>query len=160
MRGIRKLYGALVVGVGLAFGSPASAEEPIKIGLLTDMSSVLSSASGQGSVTAAEMAIEDYGGELLGRKIELISADHQNKGDIGSSIARKWLYEEDVKLFMDIASSVVALALRELVQENNVSMIYGSASSAVLTNQSCSPNTVSWGHDSYQLTRVVSDALL
>lgn len=157
---IRKLYAALVVGAGLAFTSPALAEGAVKIGLLTDMSSVLSSASGQGSVIAAEMAIEDYGGELLGRKIELISADHQNKGDIGSSIARKWLYEEDVKLFMDIASSVVALALRELVQENNVSMIYGSASSAVLTNQSCSPNTVSWGHDSYQLTRVVSNALL
>ena len=160
MRGIRKLYGALAVSIGLVFGSPALAEGTLKIGLLTDMSSVLSSASGQGSVIAAEMAIEDYGGELLGRKIELISADHQNKGDIGSSIARKWLYEEDVKLFMDIASSVVALALRELVQDNNISMIYGSASSAVLTNQSCSANTVSWGHDSYQLTRVVSNALL
>lgn len=160
MQAIRKLYGALAIGVGLVFGSPALAGGALKIGLLTDMSSVLSSASGQGSVIAAQMAIEDYGGELLGRKIELISADHQNKGDIGSSIARKWLYEEDVKLFMDIASSVVALALRELVQDNNISMIYGSASSAVLTNQSCSANTVSWGHDSYQLTRVVSNALL
>lgn len=160
MRNCQTFLRAMVVGAGLAFAAPASAEDAIKIGLLSDMSSVLSGAAGPGSVTAAEMAIEDFGGELLGRRIELISADHQNKGDIGSSIARKWLYEDDVKLFMDITSSVVALALRELVQENNVAMIYGSASSAELTNKACSPNTVSWNHDSYQMAKAISDALL
>lgn len=156
----RNLCRAVLLSIGLAGATPALAADTIKIGLLSDMSGILSGAAGPGSVTAAQMAIEDYGKELLGRKIELISADHQNKGDIGSSIARKWLDEEKVELLMDITSSVVALALRELVQEHNVAMIYGSASSAELTNKHCSPNTVSWNHDSYQMAKVLSDKLL
>lgn len=145
---------ATAVGVLATFATTAAAKDTFTIGLLTDMTGILSSAAGPGSVIAAEMAIEDYGKPLLGKEIRLISADHQNKGDLGSSIARKWLYDEDVKLFMDITSSVVALALRELVQDNNIAMIYGSSSSAELTNSMCSPNTVAWNHDSYQMAKV------
>lgn len=145
---------ALGISVALSVAAGARAEETYTVGLLTDMSGMLASAAGPGSVVAAEMAIEDYGKPLLGKKIDLISADHQMKPDLASSLARQWIYEKKVKVLMDIGSTHAALALRELVEANNVAMLYTSASSADLTNKLCSPNTVSWGHDSYQMSKV------
>lgn len=149
--------------IGLATTSIANAEisdDVIKIGVLTDLSGPYSAATGPGAVAAAELAIEDFGGEINGVPIELISADHQNKTDLGLTIAREWLDNENVDVLVDITNSAIAIALKDLVREKDRMMMLVGASSSVLTGSECSPNSVQWMSDTYSSSTTTANALL
>ncbi|GJE09356.1 MULTISPECIES: ABC transporter substrate-binding protein [Methylobacterium] len=142
--------------------APASAQFAdggIKIGVLTDMSGVYSDLAGKGSVTAAQLAVEDFGREINGRKVELIFADHQNKADIASSIARRWFDTEGVDAIFDTNSSVAGLAVREVARAKGKIDINSGAGSMALTNASCSPTGAHWTWDTYSLAAGTASAL-
>lgn len=127
--------------------------KPLKIGVLTDMSSLYRDVTGQGSVIAAKMAVEDYlahGGKKT-RPIEIISRDHQNKADVGSAMARQWIDREGVDVIADVPTSSVALAVNGVVRQKNKVMLVSGASSSDLTGKDCSPNTVQWTYSTYAL---------
>jgi branched-chain amino acid transport system substrate-binding protein len=135
-------------------------DRPIKIGVLTDLSSVYADYNGQGSIIAAQLAIEDAGGKAAGRQIELVSADHQNKADIGAGIARRWLDTEGVDALADMPNSSVALAVNDLVREGNKVMLVSAGGTALLTGERCSPNTVHWTYDTWAQGHSVARAVL
>ena len=105
------------------FSLPASAQAPLKLGLLLDMSGPYADLGGQGSVTAARMAVDDFGGKVLGRPIEVVFADHQNKPDIAASLARQWFDDQGVETILDVASSAPALAVNEIARQRNKILI-------------------------------------
>jgi branched-chain amino acid transport system substrate-binding protein len=155
------LAGALVAA--LASG-PATADaisgDKIKIGVLTDMAAVYADLSGSGSVIAAEMAVQDFGGKVLGKPIEVVSADHQNKADIAVSKAREWIDAEGVDMITDLVTSSVALAVQEVGREKNrITMATGAASSQ-LTGKSCSPRGFHWAYDTYSLANGTGTAVV
>ena len=123
------------VGLALAalMAGPAAAQAPLKIGVLSDMSGFVVDLSGPGSLTAARMAVEDYGGKVLGRPIEILQGDHQNKPDIGVTMARRW-YDEGVKAIFDIGITTVALGVQNLAREKDGLVVFVSSSSSDLTN--------------------------
>ena len=130
-------------------GGCATAQETLRIGVLNDMSGVYADDQGAGSVVAAQMAVEDFGGSVAGQKIEVISGDHQNKTDIGAEIARRWLDTEGVGLIVDLPNSAIALAVADIVRDRNKVMIGSGSGSSVLTGPKCSPNTVHWTYDTW-----------
>jgi branched-chain amino acid transport system substrate-binding protein len=95
----------------------AAQESSLRLGVLTDMSSLYADNAGQGSVVAAQMAVDDFGGKVLGRKIQIVAADHQNKADIGATIAKRWIDSENVELVLDVPNSAVALAVQGITRE-------------------------------------------
>jgi branched-chain amino acid transport system substrate-binding protein len=153
---------ALLFGtaLSLAAGSALAQDKNVKIGVLTDNSGLYSDLGGAGSTLAAQMAIEDSGLAAKGWKIDLISADHQNKPDIGTTVARQWIDVEKVDIFMDVLNSGVALAVNNLVKEKNAIMINTGAATSDLTNAQCSPNTVHWVYDTYMLANSTGNALV
>lgn len=120
----------------------------VRIGVLNDLSSVYADYQGLGSVLAAQMAVEDFA-KLSKRKVEVLSADHQNKPDVGAGIARRWLDTEGVDMIIDLPNSAVALAVADIVREKNKVMIGSGAGTAALTGAKCSPNTVHWTYDTW-----------
>ncbi|MDO8401110.1 MAG: ABC transporter substrate-binding protein [Bradyrhizobium sp.] len=154
---------ALLLGTALAFGASSAAlaqDKTIKIGVLTDNSGLYSDLGGAGSTLAAQMAVEDSGLAAKGWKIDVISADHQNKPDIAVNTARQWIDVDKVDIFMDVLNSGVALAVNNLVKEKNVIMINTGAASSDLTNAQCSPNTIHWVYDTYMLANSTGQALV
>ena len=154
---------ALLLGTALALaacGAASAQDKNIKIGVLTDNSGLYSDLGGAGSTVAAQMAIEDSGMAAKGWKIDLISADHQNKPDIATTIARQWIDVEKVDIFMDVLNSGVALAVNNVVREKNSIMINTGAATSDLTNAQCSPNTVHWVYDTYMLANSTGQALV
>jgi branched-chain amino acid transport system substrate-binding protein len=133
----------------LAATTPASAEASFVIGVMNDESGPYADLAGPGSVEIARMAIEDFGGPVLGKPIELLVADHQNKVDIGLAIARQWYDERGVRAIFDITNSGVALAIQDLAKSRNRLVIFDSASSSDLTAKACSPNGVQWNADNW-----------
>src|SRR5215831_12385650 len=133
----------------IALAGIARAQEPVRIGVMNDQSSVYADFQGKGSVLAAQMAVEDYGGRAAGRKVEVIFADHQNKPDVGSVIAGKWLDEDGVDAIVDLPNSAVALAVNEVVRQKNRVLIGSGAGTSELTGSKCSPNTVHWTYDTW-----------
>ena len=131
---------------------PAAAElnGALRIGVLNDMSSVYADFQGPGSVTAAQLAVEDFAKQSK-RKVEVLSADHQNKPDVGSAIARRWFDTEGVDMIVDLPNSAVALAVAGIAREKNKVMIGSGAGTALLTGASCSPNTVHWTYDTWAM---------
>ena len=127
-------------------------EGPVKIGVLGDSSSVYSGIGGKGSVEAVKMAVEDAG-PVLGAPVEVISADHQNKADIGSSIARRWFDEDGVDVIADLPNSAVALAVIQVARDKHKIAFTGAGSSDI-TGQYCSPYSAQWVYDSYALGKV------
>jgi branched-chain amino acid transport system substrate-binding protein len=127
----------------------AQEAKPVRLGVLNDQSGVYADFGGRGSVIAAQMAVEDYGSRVLGRPVEVISADHQNKPDVASTIARAWFERDNVDAVLDLTTSAVALAVREVALKKNRAMLIASASSPELTGKYCSPITVHWGFDGY-----------
>ena len=126
----------------------AQATRPLKIGVLNDMSSVYADYQGMGSVVAAQLAIDDFSAKL-DVPVEIISADHQNKPDVGAAIARRWFDTEDVDVIMDLPNSAVALAVLAVAQEKNKAAIGSGAGSSVMTGPKCSRNFVHWTYDTY-----------
>ncbi|WP_426537453.1 ABC transporter substrate-binding protein [Bradyrhizobium sp. McL0615] len=154
---------ALFLGTALALaagGGAMAQDKNIKIGVLTDNSGLYSDLGGVGSTLAAQMAIEDSGLAAKGWKIDLISADHQNKPDIATTIARQWIDVEKVDIFMDVLNSGVGLAVNNVVKEKNSIMINTGAATSDLTNAQCSPNTVHWVYDTYMLANSTGQALV
>lgn len=129
---------------------PATAQNgPIRIGVLNDQSGLYAEFGGLGSVTAAKMAVEDFGGKVLGRDIEIVSADHQNKADIGTQIARKWFDQDNVLAIADLTNSGVALAVQGLAKEKKRITLASGPGSTRLTQEDCSPLGFAWTWDTY-----------
>ena len=138
-------------------------DDTVKIGVLTDLSGLYSDLAGQGSVVAAQMAIHDATGgtgKLLGKKVELVSADHQNKADIASSKGRTWFDVEKVDGIFDLTNSAAALAVQELGKAKNKMVIVTGAGSTALTGKSCSPTGIHWMYDTYALATGTGSAVL
>jgi branched-chain amino acid transport system substrate-binding protein len=154
----------LVLGlVALVAAGPASAQMSdgvIKIGVLNDQSSLYADLAGQGSVVAARMAVEDYGADKKGLKVEIISADHQNKPDVGSQIARQWYDADKVDVIVDVPNSGVALALNEIARDKGKALLVSGAATADLTGKACSPNTIHWTYDTWALANGTGNAIV
>lgn len=145
----RRLRRIAIVGL-LLLSAPAAAEDgAFRIGVMNDQSGPYADLAGPGSVEAARMAIEDFGGSVLGRKIELLVADHQNKVDVGMAIGREWYETKGVDAIFDITNSGVGLALQNLARSHNKLIIFDSASSSDLTGKACSPNGIQWNADNW-----------
>src|SRR3982751_503093 len=135
-------------------------DDIVKIGVLTDMSSLYADATGKGSLVAVQMAVEDYGGKVKGKKVEVVSADHQNKPDVGVNIARNWYDNEKVDAIFDVPTSSVALPISALTREKNRIHINSGGGSSDITGSQCSPNTVHWTYDTYALSNVAGKAMV
>ncbi|MDA9425547.1 MULTISPECIES: ABC transporter substrate-binding protein [Bradyrhizobium] len=149
---------AAVATSAVLLAAPASAQG-VKIGILNDQSGVYADYGGKWSVEAARMAIEDFGGEVLGQKIELVTADHQNKPDLASSIARRWYDVENVDMITELTTSSVALAIHELSKEKKkIDIVVGAATSR-LTGDACQPYGFHWAYDTRALAVGTGGAL-
>ncbi|MFO1225102.1 MAG: ABC transporter substrate-binding protein [Burkholderiaceae bacterium] len=160
----RRVLCSVIAGLGLAAAGAAHAQITggvVKIGVLNDMSGPYADLAGPGSVVAAKMAVEDYlksSGSKL--KIEIVSADHQNKPDVGSSIVRKWIDSEGVDMILDVPTSSVALAVAQVVKEKNSVMVNSTGGSSDLTGKACTPNTVHWTYDTWMLAHGTGSAVV
>jgi branched-chain amino acid transport system substrate-binding protein len=141
----------LAVLAAALLGDAAQAQTSVKIGVLNDMSSLYADISGQGGVVAARMAVEDFGAEKKGLKVEIVSADHQNKPDVGSNIVRTWIDVDKVDVIVDVPTSSVALAVNDVVREKNKTFLVSGAATSDLTGPKCSPNTIHWTYDTWAL---------
>ncbi|UOM32559.1 ABC transporter substrate-binding protein [Acuticoccus sp. I52.16.1] len=145
-----RILGLAALALALA-AAPATAQDQVKLGILNDQSSLYSDLTGSGSVTAARFAVEDFGGEVLGKPIEIVTADHQNKPDIGSTISRRWIDEDGVTAIVDVPASSVAFAVQEVTRDTGIPFLISGAASSGLTGEACSPTTVHWTYDTYAL---------
>jgi branched-chain amino acid transport system substrate-binding protein len=161
MKLVRILTTVAVLAVAAAGPAHAVISDGIvKIGVLNDQSSLYADLSGQGSVLAARMAVEDFNAAAKGLKVEIIFADHQNKADVGSNIARQWLDAEKVDMILDVPNSGVALAVNQIVKERGKALLISSAASSDLTGKACSPNTVHWTYDTWALANGTGNAIV
>src|SRR2546430_10235043 len=144
------ILSAAIVACGIVAAAPVSAQG-VKIGILNDQSGVYADYGGKWSFEAAKMAVEDFGGSVLGQKIEVISADHQNKPDLGVSIARRWYEVEGVDMITELTTSSVALAIHELSKQmKKIDIVVGAATSR-LTGDACQPYGFHWAYDTHAL---------
>jgi len=150
------LAGCLAAGAAQAQIS----DDVVKIGILTDMSSLYADLGGPGSVIAAQMAVKDFGGTVAGKKIEIVSADHLNKPDVGSTIARQWFDQDHVDAIVDVPNSGVALAVQQIAKEKGKVMLFSGPASSDLTGKACSPTGVHWTYDTYALAHGTGGALI
>jgi len=152
----------LAASIFLASGIGAVAQPAptLKVGVLTDTSSVYADFGGQGSIVSAQMAIEDLRGKLGNYKLELVSADHQNKADVGMDIARRWFDQDGVDVIVDLPNSSVALAVQNLARERNKVLLVTSALASDITGKSCSPTTAHWTYDTYSQAHVTGNAIV
>ncbi len=152
---------ALALAVGaLAFASGAQAQEKVKIGFVTDLSSLYSDLEGKGGQTAIQMAIDDFGGKVLGQPIELLVADHQNKADIAASKAREWIDTAGVTMIFGGTNSGTALATAKVAQEKKRVYFNNGAATSALTNEQCSPYTVHYAYDTVALAKGTGAAVV
>ena len=141
--------------------SPALAQQiSVKAGVLNDRSGVYADLSGEGSVIAARMAVEDFKAAEKGIKVDIVSADHQNKPDVGSTIARQWYDQDGVDLILDVPTSSVALAVSQITKDKNKILINSGAGTSDLTGKACSPNTIHWTYDTYALGQGTGGAMV
>ncbi|HEX6979964.1 MAG TPA: ABC transporter substrate-binding protein [Alphaproteobacteria bacterium] len=160
MKLTRTLGLAAVAALAAGTASAQITDNVVKIGVLNDQSSLYADLSGQGSVVAARLAVEDFGAEKKGIKVEFISADHQNKPDVGSNIARQWIDVDKVDVIVDVPNSGVALAVNQVVREKNKVYLNSGAASSDLTGKACSPNTVHWTYDTWMLANGTGKAIV
>ncbi len=137
---------ALLLGTALAAlaAGAAQAQTSVKVGVMNDRSGLYADLSGEGSVIAARMAIEDFDAAAKGINVELVSADHQNKPDIASNVARQWYDAEGVDVIVDVPTSSAALAVNEIARENNKIFLVSGAATTDLTGKACAPGTIHW----------------
>jgi branched-chain amino acid transport system substrate-binding protein len=159
---MKKSIASLLLGTALtlvAAGGAFADDKVVKIGALSDQSGLYADLGGPGSTLAAQMAVEDSGLTGKGWKIDVISADHQNKPDIGANIARQWFDVDKVDVIVDVPNSGVALAVNNVVKEKNGVMLNSGAGTSDLTNAQCTPNTIHWTYDTYTLAHGTGSAL-
>ncbi|MGO3927110.1 ABC transporter substrate-binding protein [Rhodopseudomonas pseudopalustris] len=152
--------GVAGLGIGGAAAQQSADTSPVRIGVLTDMSGLFADISGHGAVIAVKMAVDDFGGKVLGRPIEVLSADHQNKADVGLSLARAWIDEKNVVMLADLMNSSVALGVMELTRNKDRIAIVNGASTSVITNEKCTPNSIHYTWDTYALARGTANAVV
>jgi branched-chain amino acid transport system substrate-binding protein len=136
------------------------AQEKVKIGFITDMSSLYADVEGKNGAVAIQMAIDDFGGKVLGKPIELLTADHQNKADIAASKAREWIDTQGISLVFGGTNSATALAMAKVAQEKKRVFIDNGAGSSALTNEQCSPYTVHYAFDTVALAKGTGGAVV
>src|SRR5256885_12249532 len=151
---------AVVAALSITGAQAQMSDNVIKIGVLTDMSSLYTDLAGAGSVAAAKMAVEDSGIEKRGIKVEFVSADHQNKPDVGSAIARQWYDTDKVDVIVDVPNSGVALAVNQITRDKGKAFLVSGAASSDLTGKACSPNTIHWTYDTWMLANGTGSAIV
>jgi branched-chain amino acid transport system substrate-binding protein len=156
----RKLLAAAVMALAAGAAHAQISGNVVKIGVLNDQSSLYADLSGQGSVLAAKMAIEDFGAAKKGIKTEVIFADHQNKADVGSQIATKWYDAEGVDVIVDTPNSGVALAVNQITKDKKKAFLVSGAATADLSGKACSPNTLHWTYDTWMLANGTGNAIV
>ncbi|MGU3329367.1 ABC transporter substrate-binding protein [Methylobacterium mesophilicum] len=147
------LIGGLLIttaGASVAVGAEISGGV-VRIGVVNDQTGFLSDPTGKGSVIATQMAVEDFKPEAYGLKVEVVSADHQNKPDVGATIVRKWIDVDGVDLIADVGNSAVALAIQSIIREKNRIAVYSAVATTEVTGRQCVPTGLSWLHDAYNL---------
>jgi branched-chain amino acid transport system substrate-binding protein len=149
-RSLASLSAAMLLAMS-AGANAAISDNVVKLGLLSDLSGTLSTVGGTGAVLAVQMAVEDLKSELGNLKVEVVSADHQNKADVGDTIARRWFDVEKVDAIFDVGNSSIGLALQSLIREKNKPVFYSSVGTTELTGAQCAKSGFSWLHDSYAL---------
>ena len=154
----RLTFCALVLSL-LAGTADAQSPNPVKIGVLNDQSGIYADLAGPGSVIAARLAVEDAGGSVLGRPIEVVVADHQGKPDIGAAIARRWYDADGVSAIFDVPVSSIALAVQEIARQKNQIAIFSSASASDILGKSCSPTTFQWTFNTLSAARSTASAV-
>jgi branched-chain amino acid transport system substrate-binding protein len=156
---VKSLLSAVAV-VALSGGAAmAQSGGPVKIGVLNDQTSLYADIGGKGSVAAAEMAVEDAG-PVLGQKVEIVSADHQNKPDVGANIARQWYDQDGVDVITDVPTSSVALAVTEVSREKKKLVLFTGPATSDLTGPKCNAYAASWVYDTYSLAHVTGSAVV
>jgi len=155
-----KTISIVAVSASLLFNSAVHAQTPVKIGVLTDLSGPYADLSGEGSVIGARLAIEEFKAQNKDIAVEVVSADHQNKPDIGGSIARKWFDQDGVDAIIDVANSGVAMAVSQLARDKDKVFLATGTASSDLTGKACSPNTIHWTYDTYALSHGTGGALV
>ena len=156
---------AITIVLALACEFSAGAQEKVsdgvvKIGMIEDMSSIYADITGVGAVTAAKMAVEDFGATVLGKAIEVVSADHQNKPDIASATAREWFDSQHVDALMDVAASATALAAIEVAKTKNKIVVLNGPGAARITNEACTPVSIHYTYDNYALSHGTGAAMV
>lgn len=152
---------ALAGGVMLCMSAQAQvSDDVVKIGVLTDMAGVTADVTGKGSVVAAHMAVQEFGQTVLGKPIEIVSADHQHKTDLGASIARQWYDTGRVDAIVDIPNSSIALAVQRIAKQSKKIVMFSGAGTTALTNDQCSPYGFHWTYDTYALAHGTASAVV
>jgi len=149
-----------IFSLGISGANAQISDDVVKIGVMNDQSGLYADLGGPGSVTAARMAVEDAGGTVLGKPIEVVFADHQNKADIGVAVARRWFENEHVDMAIGFDNSSVALAVEQLAAEQNKIAIAGAVGSTAFTGKNCTANEASWLYDSYALTTSLAKSIV
>lgn len=157
---LRRALAGLFVALAVPLSQAQALKGPVKIGVLTDMSSLFADIGGQGSLVAARMAVEDFGGKVLGAPIEVVYADHQNKTDVAVNKAREWFDTQGVDMVTDLLPSSVALAVSDIGRQKNKLIIVNGGGTSRLTSDACSPNTIHYTYDTYALTTNTVNALM
>jgi branched-chain amino acid transport system substrate-binding protein len=152
------LAATTVIGVGAA--SAQISDDVVRIGVLNDQSNVYADLGGPGSVIAARMAIEDVGGKVLGKPVDILAADHQSKADVGASIARQWFDADKVDMVIGFDNSSVALAVEQVAFQKNRIAIAGAIGTTAFTGKSCTPNEAAWVYDAYALTNTLARSVV
>ncbi|MCB4820625.1 ABC transporter substrate-binding protein [Roseicella aerolata] len=160
MSRLRGAAAALALMLAPAVAPAQVSDEVVRIGVLTDLSGPYADFAGPGSVLATRMAIEDHGGRALGKPVEAIGGDHQNKPDVGGALARRWIDTERVDMIIDMPNSAVALAVQQVGRERNRIIINASAASTEITGRQCSPVGFHWVSDSYALSTGTTRAVM
>lgn len=166
MNRFRKTLASALLGATALVAAPIAsviaqtADKPVKIGVMGDLSSVYSDIGGQGAVEAVKMAIEDFGGEVLGKKIQMVSADSLNKADQASAIARQWYDNDGVDMIMDLPTSATALATMQIANDRKKIVMVTEAGSSDITGKHCSPYTAHWTWDTYANGKTVGQAMV
>ena len=146
--------------LSLAMMAAAHAQVSVKLGVLNDRSGIYSDLTGEGSVIAARMAVEDFKAAEKGIKVEIVAADHQNKPDVGAGIARQWYDQDGVDAILDVPTSSVALAVNTVTRDKNKVFINSGGGTSDLTGSQCSPNTVHWTYDTWALANGTGTAMV
>jgi branched-chain amino acid transport system substrate-binding protein len=157
---MKQALGLAALAVVLASSTALAQQVTVKIGVLSDMSSLYADIGGPGSVAAAKLAVADFNATNKDVKVEIVSGDHQNKPDVGSSIANQWIDVEKVDMIVDVPNSGVALSLNEIIRNKNKVFINSGAASSDLTGAKCSPNTVHWTYDTWMLANGTGKAIV
>jgi branched-chain amino acid transport system substrate-binding protein len=154
------LSSAVLATLGVGAAQAQISDGVIKIGVMNDASGLYADITGQGSVIAARMAVEDFGAAAKGLKVEIVSADHQNKPDVGSTIARTWYDQDKVDVIADVPTSSVGLAVNQITKEKGKVFLASGPATSDLTGKACSPNTVHWAYDTWMLANGTGSALV